>query len=100
MGSTSTGPAGTPPTPTTSSAGAHQAHRVIITGRARHARTVHVALVRKRHVYARGSAKPAHGRYRVVLKLVHVPRARYTVQISLIARDRTVRQRREVAITT
>jgi len=50
-------------------------------------------------VYARGSAKPAHGRYRVVLTLVHVPRGRYTVQISLIDPNRTLRQRRGVTIT-
>lgn len=99
-GSPSPGSVAVPSAPATTPGGAGKARRLIITGRARHARTVHVALVRGRRVYARGIAKPVHGRYRVVLTLVHVPRGRYTVQISLINRDRTVRQRRQVTIST
>jgi hypothetical protein len=99
-GSPGAGSASTPLNPATSARGAGNARRLIITGHARHARAVHVTLMRGQRVYARGSAKPAHGRYRVVLTLVHVPRGRYTVHISLIDRNRTLRQRRWVTIKT
>ena len=93
------GPETTPSAATTAPGGA-EAPRLIVTGRARQARMVRVSLVRGGRVYARGSAKPSHGRYRVVLNLVHVPRGRYTEQISLVGLHRTFPERRSVTIAT
>lgn len=88
----------TAPPGSTSAPGAAKAPLLIITGRARQARIVRVALIRGGHVYARGSAKPSHGRYRVVLNLVDTPSGRYTEQISLVGRQQTLHSRRQVTI--
>jgi hypothetical protein len=90
----------TPSAATTAPGGAKAAPRLIVTGRARRARMVRVSLVRGGRVYARGSAKPSHGRYRVVLNLVHVPRGRYTERISLVGLHHTFPERRSVTIAT
>lgn len=99
-GSPSAGSASTPLNPVAPAGSSGRARSLVLTGGPRRARAVQVTLMLGHRVYARGSAKPAHGRYRVVLTLVRVPSGRYTVQISLIDGGRTVRQRRSVTITT